>query len=600
MKKYEHVYTDSKTLSSFMDDNQLTETCFMQVFTSDDDLAHKISQEISKHNIKANINSFVSAEFTQNLIECIELPEQTQVLTRTNPSALDNFHSGPVVIFKRIPKDDCWIVSFVTQSVSQWGYEPSYFLENEEAIKTVFYKDDMERVRKTLIEKVAQKEDKFNQQYRINKPDGTLAWISEYTQIVRNTKGEPVELVGYLVDITQDKEKEVLYSGIINTTTEGFWLLDSELVIIDVNYSLCAMLGFTKDEMIGKKPLDFIDSKDHDICNTQVELIDDISSRTYEITYKKKDGSVLYTLTNATTMLDQTGKVKTFAFMTDISKQKKIEEDLIERHEEIEELNNSLESKVSQEVEKNREKDQMMYQQSRLASMGEMIGNIAHQWRQPLNIMALVMQDLYISDQLGNLTSKKVEDSYEKSNNLLQYMSQTIDDFRNFFKQGGEELEFSIKDALDSVYNLVNTNLSYNHIKCKIDVKHDSIVKGGINEFKQVLINIINNAQEAIESNESSKKIINVLITQEKDSALILIRDDGGGISKKVIDKVFDPYFTTKNQTQGTGLGLYMSKQIIENSMCGSLSVKNIKEGAEFRISLPLKQVRDKMVKRTK
>ena len=589
MKKYDLSYTDSNTLNSFVKDNQLTGTVFVQVFTSDDFLADKISQEIVSNNNKANVNSFVSTEFTNNLISFTKLPEHTQVLIQTKSSSLDNFHTGPVVIFKRIPKDDCWIVSFVTQSVNQWGYEPSYFLDNEEAIKTVFYEDDMERVRETLIEKISQGEDRFSQQYRINKSDGSLAWISEYTQIIRNAKGEPIELVGYLVDVTQDKEREVLYSGIINTTTEGFWLLNSDLVIIDVNYSLCAMLGFTKDEMIGKVPLDFIDSQDHDLCNAQAQLIDDISSRTYEIAYKKKDGKLLHTLTNATTMLDQTGKIKTFAFMTDISKQKKIEEDLRERHEEIEELNNSLESKISQEVEKNREKDQMMYQQSRLASMGEMIGNIAHQWRQPLNIMALVMQDLYISDQLGNLTSKKVEESYEKSNNLLQYMSQTIDDFRNFFQQGGEELEFSIKDALDSVYSLVNTNLSYNHIECKINVKHDSMVKGGLNEFKQVLINIINNAQEAIESNKSSKKKIEVLITQENGSALISIRDDGGGISKGVIEKVFDPYFTTKNQTQGTGLGLYMSKQIIENSMCGSLSVKNVKEGAEFKIILPLK-----------
>lgn len=588
MKKYKHIYTDSKTLHTFIDDNQLTGTCFVQVFTPENELANVISQDIIKQNVKADINSFVSTEFTQNFVEFTKLPEKTQVLSQSNSSVPDNFHTGPVVIFKRVPKDDCWIVSYVTQSVSQWGYKPSYFLENEGAVKAVFYKGDIARVKQTLADKVSQGEDSFNQQYRINKPDGTLAWISEYTQIVRNAKGEPIELVGYLVDITLDKEREVLYSGIINTTTEGFWLLDSDLIITDVNYSLCAMLGYTKDEMIGKEPLDFIDSQDHDLCNAQAERIDDISSRIYEITYKKKDGSVLHTLTNATTMLDQAGKVKTFAFMTDISKQKKIEEDLRERHEEIEELNNSLESKISQEVDKNREKDQMMYQQSRLASMGEMIGNIAHQWRQPLNIMALVMQDLYISDQLGNLTSKKMEDSYEKSNNLLQYMSQTIDDFRNFFQQGGEESQFSIKDALDSVYNLVSTNLSYNHISCKIDVKHDSMVKGGLNEFKQVLINIINNAQEAIESNANSEKRINVLITQEKDSALISIRDDGGGISKKVIDKVFDPYFTTKNQTQGTGLGLYMSKQIIENSMCGSLSVKNVEEGAEFRITLPL------------
>jgi len=352
------------------------------------------------------------------------------------------------------------------------------------------------------------------------------------------------------------------------------------------------MLGYTREEMLGKEPLEFVATQDHKLCDFQASLINDISSRIYEIVYKRKDGQLLPTLTNSTTMYDQDGGMKTFAFMTDITNQKKTEDDLRRRQDDIEELNNSLESRIKEEVEKNREKEQMMYQQSRLASMGEMIGNIAHQWRQPLNIMALVMQDLYISDQLGNLTSKKVEESYEKSNNLLQYMSQTIDDFRNFFKQGDEDLDFSIKEALDSVYSLVQTNLAYNHIECKIDVQHDNIVKGGLNEFKQVLINIINNAQEAIQSNQSKNKKINVKITQKKNDALITISDDGGGIRQDVIDKIFDPYFTTKNQTQGTGLGLYMSKQIIENSMCGSLSAKNTDTGAMFSIVLPIKKVK--------
>jgi len=589
MKQYELFYTNNTDLENFIQSNELANACVVQIYAQSEPLARTLSHALSDIYPDFTINSVVSPGFDETSMQFTKVPENTKAVAVNIPSEFDFFHSGPVVIFKRIPKDDCWIVSHVTQSVQQWGYTPEYFLNNEEAVKTVFHKDDMERIRLTLIENIHEGRNQLNQQYRINKEDGSLAWISEYTQIIRNAKGEPIELIGYLVDITLDKEREVLYSGIINTTTEGFWLLDDALKIIDVNYSLCAMLGFTKDEMIGKEPLDFIDSGDHALCEAQADLIDDISSRIYEISYKTKDGNVLQTLTNATTMYDQSGNIKTFAFMTDISKQKKIEEDLRKRQEDIEELNNSLESKISQEVEKNREKDQMMYQQSRLASMGEMIGNIAHQWRQPLNIMALVMQDLYISDQLGNLTSKKVEDSYEKSNNLLQYMSQTIDDFRNFFQQGGEVSEFSVKEALDSVYNLVNTNLAYNHIECDINVKHDSMIKGGLNEFKQVLINIINNAQEAIESNKSSKKKIDVLITQEKDFALICISDDGGGISKGVIEKVFDPYFTTKNQTQGTGLGLYMSKQIIENSMCGSLSVKNSNNGAEFSIRLPLK-----------
>jgi len=384
-------------------------------------------------------------------------------------------------------------------------------------------------------------------------------------------------------------ENEAIYAGIMNTTTEGFWLLDSNLTITDVNFSLCRMLGYQKKELVGKKPFDFIDAKERSHCKSQAQLIDDMSSRTYEIAFITKSGSSLYALVNATTMYDQYDHMKTFAFITDISKQKSIEEELRNHQDATERLNNSLEKRINEEVEKNREKEQMMYQQSRLASMGEMIGNIAHQWRQPLNIMALVMQDIYISEQLGNLTSKKVEDSYEKANNLLQYMSQTIDDFRNFFKENDDENIFSLKDAIESVYSLISTNLTYHHIHCEINIIEDSMVCGGLNEFKQVMINILNNAQEAIETNGSEKKEICISISKKNSDAMVVVRDDGGGMNEDVILKIFDPYFTTKAQTQGTGLGLYMSKRIIENMMLGSLSAKNIDHGAEFTITLPVK-----------
>jgi PAS domain S-box-containing protein len=590
MKHLNHTFTDIENLNVFMREHALTGHFCVQIFSPDEAQANAVLTEIISVNANAKVDTIVSSQYDAVYLHCVLLPDDAEVKTKPASSEFDFFHTGPVVIFKRKPSNDCWAVSQVTDSVSQWGYTPDFFLNDEEAVKGVFHEDDMENVRESLKQAIESDANRINQQYRIKKTDGTVAWVSDYTQIIRDSKGNPIELIGYLVDITKDKDNEALYANIINTTAEGFWLLDSGLIILDVNYSLCAMLGYTKDEMIGKNPFDFIHSDKHNLCKEQVDLIDDVSNRIYELAFETKKGNTVHMLTNATTMYDQYGNIKTFAFMTDISKQKKIEEDLRKRQDKIEEINDSLESRIQHEVEKNREKDQMMYQQSRLASMGEMIGNIAHQWRQPLNIMALVMQDIYISDQLGNLTSEKIEASYEKSNNLLQYMSQTIDDFRNFFQHGGEKSEFSIKEALESVHNLVSTNLAYNHIQCMIEVRQDSIIQGGLNEFKQVLINILNNAQEAIQSNASLAKEINILITQEDENAIISVKDDGGGIQKELINRIFDPYFTTKNQTQGTGLGLYMSKQIIENSMCGSLAARNIKNGAEFIISIPIKK----------
>lgn len=588
MKYLEHTYTNMQNLKQFMQDSLSNGNILVQLFCNDKTAADNISREIQLINKSSTINIIVSTSYKKTKLYFTFLPQDADTVSHINPLEHELFHSGPIVIFKREFKNGCWVVTNVTNSVSQWGYEPSFFLNNKEAVKNILHKDDIQRVQDTLTNVVDNEKNQINQQYRIYKTDGTIAWVSDYIQVFRNSKGEAVELIGYLVDITQDKKHEALYACIINTTTEGFWLLNSDLKIVDVNYSLCAMLEYRKDEMIGKSPYEFISKKDHKLFKSQIDSADNMPSHIYEITLKTKKSKLIYTLVNATTMYDQYGRIKTFAFMTDISNKKKIEDDLRKKQEDIEILNNSLESRVHQEVEKNREKDQMMYQQARLASMGEMIGNIAHQWRQPLNIMALVMQDIYISYQLGNLTSKKIEESYEKSNNLLQYMSQTIDDFRNFFKQEAEDTSFSVKEAIGTVYSLVSTNLSYNHIECEINIEQDSDIKGGINKFKQVLVNIINNAQEAIIFNNSEDKAINIHVTQNESNAIISITDTGGGISENVIDKIFDPYFTTKNKTQGTGLGLYMSKHIIENSMFGSLSAKNIEKGVKFIITVPL------------
>ena len=512
-----------------MTEHALSGHICVQIFSHDEAEANTLLAEVNSINSNAKVNTVVSSQFDATTLHIAPIPADAEARTRSVSSEFDFFHTGPVVIFKRKPSDDCWIVSQVTDSVSQWGYAPEFFLNDEEAVKGVFHEDDMENVRESLKQAIDSNDNRINQQYRIKKMDGTIAWVSDYTQIIRDVNGDPVELIGYLVDITKDKDNEALYANIINTTAEGFWLLDSGLTILDVNYSLCAMLGYIKDEMIGKSPFDFIHAHEHNLCKEQVDLIDDVSNRIYELAFETKKGSTLHMLTNATTMYDQYGNIKTFAFMTDISNQKKIEEDLRERQEKIEDINDSLESRIQHEVEKNREKDQMMYQQSRLASMGEMIGNIAHQWRQPLNIMALVMQDIYISDQLGNLTSEKSEASYEKSNNLLQYMSQTIDDFRNFFQHGGEEIEFSVKEALESVHNLVSTNLSYNHIQCLIEVKQDSVIQGGLNEFKQEELRA---AQLAANMGSAEDEIVDNLYKDIYSEILLMIHQDSKNINQ--------------------------------------------------------------------
>ncbi len=379
-----------------------------------------------------------------------------------------------------------------------------------------------------------------------------------------------------------------LYKAIIDSTKEGFWLLDDELNIISLNNSFATMLGYEESELLGKKPYELLalvgEQQQH--CAAQAETVNTNIQRTYELTFVTKDNKELHTIVNATTINLSEYHVSTFAFITDISEQKELEQSLLEQQQNTNERNTDLTQRIEAEVQANRKKDHIMYQQARLASMGEMVANIAHQWRQPLNIIALIMQDFYISGQLGTLSSEKLEKEYARANSVLQYMSSTIDDFRTFFKHNDKSELFYVNSAIDSLLTLVSKTMEHNSIEVVTDIEDEITVYGHKNEFVQALINLINNAREAITAH-STRGIIEIKAYTDDSDVHITVQDSGGGIDKKVIEQVFEPYFTTKHQTQGTGLGLYMSHQIIVNNMNGSIYAKNREEGTCFYISLP-------------
>lgn len=380
-----------------------------------------------------------------------------------------------------------------------------------------------------------------------------------------------------------------LYKAIIDSTKEGFWLLDEELNIISINHALSSMLGYEEGELLGKKPFELLAlvEEQQEICAEQADAMYQNIQRTYELTFITKDQKEFHTIVNATTINLPENRFCTFAFITDISEQKELEQALIEQQRDINERNSDLAKRIEVEVLANRKKDRIMYQQARLATMGEMIGNIAHQWRQPLNIIALILQEFYISGQLGTLDLEKLEKEYSRANSVLQYMSDTIDDFRSFFQHNNGNELFSINESINSVMTLVSKGLEYNNIAIDVTVEENINVMGHGNEFIQVLINIINNAREAIIAQERKGKIT-VNAYKEGSKVMITVQDNGGGIDKNDLDQIFEPYFTTKHQTQGTGLGLYMSHQIIVNNMNGSIYAKNKKDGTCFYIALPM------------
>ncbi|NQY95237.1 MAG: CHASE3 domain-containing protein, partial [Campylobacteraceae bacterium] len=240
---------------------------------------------------------------------------------------------------------------------------------------------------------------------------------------------------------------------------------------------------------------------------------------------------------------------------------------------------------IFQAIKENQKKDQLLLQQSKLAAMGEMVGAIAHQWRQPLNALALRNQFIIDDFEDDMIDKEYIEEFSTSSMKLINFMSKTIDDFRNFFRLDKLEKEFSIHEKISETSNMLLSQLTDHQIEINID-KNDFRVMGHDSEFQQVILNLINNAKDALLDNNISSPQINVEVSQEKDMGIIKISDNAGGIPEDVIPRVFEPYFTTKEEGKGTGLGLYMSKMIIEDNMGGHIQVENSKDGAVFTIKL--------------
>jgi len=221
------------------------------------------------------------------------------------------------------------------------------------------------------------------------------------------------------------------------------------------------------------------------------------------------------------------------------------------------------------------EEAQIMKQQAKMAVMGEMIGNIAHQWRQPLNALSALNVGLGIKYKRGNLTLEEMEKFKEKSNGIIQNMSDTINDFKNFFQPNKEKETFHINEAIESSILFISDVYGQHKIKILHCTNDDIEINSYKNELMQVLLNIFNNSKDAIVENKIKNPVVTVTTVQSETEVVITIQDNAGGIDPDILERIFEPYFTTKFQSHGTGIGLYMSKMIIEKSMGGLLVSEN-------------------------
>ncbi|MCK4875903.1 MAG: HAMP domain-containing histidine kinase, partial [Sulfurimonas sp.] len=236
---------------------------------------------------------------------------------------------------------------------------------------------------------------------------------------------------------------------------------------------------------------------------------------------------------------------------------------------------------------KNREKDKHMLQQSRLAQMGEMLSMIAHQWRQPLSAISSISSTIEIEAALDSLDKNKTLDRAKKISDLTQHLSHTIDDFREFFKPDKNKTYFSCEGLLEGITVITGDSLKTNNINLIQDLNCECNFKTYTNELKQVILNLVKNAEDALIDNKVENSYIKLTTFTDDKTYILEVRDNAGGVSENNIDKIFDPYFSTKTKKNGTGLGLYMSKTIIEDHCGGTISVCNDENGAVFTITIP-------------
>jgi len=358
----------------------------------------------------------------------------------------------------------------------------------------------------------------------------------------------------------------------------GYHSLDKNGLIVRINATELKWLGFTKDEVVGKMKLtDLMPASSIKIFMETFPILKRVG-QVHDLEQKliRKDGTIIPVSLSATAIYDNDGNyVMSRSTAFDISERKEAETAL--QTEAVERL---------RAMEQLRQKDRIMMHQSRLAAMGEMLNNIAHQWRQPLNTLGLVIQRLPFFYETEEFNKEFLESSANEAMKLIQHMSRTIDDFRGFFKTDKEMITFQVNHVIKQTISLIEPSFKEEQVSISICSECNPSILGYPNEYSQVLLSILHNAKDAFSGKKPKEAQVSIHSSMEGKIVVVTISDNAGGIAEDIIEKIFDPYFTTKDPDKGTGIGLFIAKNIIENSMKGRLMVRNTGDGAEFRIEV--------------
>ena len=342
--------------------------------------------------------------------------------------------------------------------------------------------------------------------------------------------------------------------------------------IISVNRTYEKILGLDKDSVLNRTGSEAYDCADPPYLKEFTSVFASNSGIKFETYFPPMDRHFDISVI-------PWGKNGFATIFSDITERKRQEQKLRQ-------FNKSLEERVARSVDEIRQKDQMLIMQERRAIMGEMINNIAHQWRQPLNELGLYLQDLTYAYDSPDFSGEYLDNSVNKSMELIGHMSQTINDFMSFFRSDKEVTTFNVNQVIRRTISLIEKNFQVQQIRIVFQPGPDCVLESYPNEYAQALLNIIVNARDALLEKHTADARILIQSFSEGGKAVVTITDNAGGIAPDIIDRLFDPYFTTKGPDKGTGIGLFMSITIIEKHMGGSLTVRNTGNGAEFRIEV--------------
>jgi two-component system, NtrC family, C4-dicarboxylate transport sensor histidine kinase DctB len=390
------------------------------------------------------------------------------------------------------------------------------------------------------------------------------------------------------------RQSEEKFRSLFEASPDGILLTVPDGRIISANAAAQAMFGMSEEEIrnVGRRGL-LVESEER--LAPLLEERSRTGSCRGELTYRRKDGT---TFEGDFVSVAFPDRARSFVIIRDISQRVRMEVELRNRKDELEvrvqertrELSQALEdlrretAERFQAVEDLRRNEQMLMHQSRLAAMGEMLANISHQWRQPLNVIGLLLQNLNMMYGREVYTKEYVQENVGRAWQLITHMSQTIDDFRNFLNPQREHGSFEIGEVVEKALSLIGEALR--HVEVVVTAEGPIQIEGYRNEYGQVIMNILSNARDVFKEREVAKPVIRITIFKEDGKSVVTIADNAGGIPAEIMERIFDPYFTTKPTDIGTGIGLFMSRTIIEKNMGGSLSARNTDEGAEFRIEV--------------